>query len=50
MEAKIRYIWLDEEDNERISKNPPINECRSPFGGLYTPHYEKVVLITVKEE
>lgn len=49
MTGKIRYIWTDEDGNERVSKEPPTDECRSPFGGHYTPDYKKVVFFEVEE-
>lgn len=50
MENVLRYIWLDDEGNENISKEPPLNLCRSAFGGFYTPEYKKVLLIPIKDE
>jgi len=50
MTGKIRYIWMDADDKEHISKYPPIDACRSMMGGMYTPNYRKVVLIEVEED
>lgn len=50
MKGNIRYIWLDEDGNERITKQKPRDACRSMMGGTYTPYYRKVVLIEVDEE
>jgi hypothetical protein len=47
--GKIRYIWTDEDGNERVSKEPPINACRSMMGGNYTPPYKKAVFFEVEE-
>lgn len=49
MKGKIRYIWNDEDGNERITKQEPQDACRSMMGGTYTPEYRKVVLIEVDE-
>ena len=50
MKVKIRYIWTDEDNMERITKEPPINACKGCMGGYYTPNWAKVVLIEVEEE
>lgn len=50
MNGKIRYIWNDEDGEERISKQKPTDMCRSPMGGFYTPDYRKVVVIEIEEE
>lgn len=47
---KIRYIWEDEDGNEKISKYPPINAYRGMMGGTYTPNYRKVVLMEVEDD
>lgn len=46
----IRYYWCDEDGNEQISRQPPVEAERSPFGGTYTPNYRRVVLIEVEDE
>lgn len=50
MKAKIRYIWVDEDGMEHITKELPINACRAYMGGHYTPNWKKVVLIEVEED
>lgn len=50
MKGKIRYIWNDEDGNEHITKQEPLDACRSIMGGTYTPDYRKVVLIEVEED
>jgi hypothetical protein len=50
MSTVMRYYWRDAEDCEQISRQPPIDACRSPFGGTYTPNYRCVVLTEVEDE
>lgn len=50
MTGKIRYIWIDEDNKEQISQEPPVDACRSMMGNSYTPEYRQVVLIEVKED
>lgn len=47
--AKLYYRWNDEDGNERITPQKPINACRSWMGGSnYTPDYKKVVVIDIE--
>lgn len=50
MKGRIRYIWIDQDGSEHITKQEPRDACRSMMGGTYTPDYLKVVLIEVEEE
>lgn len=47
--ARIYYRWVDEEDEERITRNPP-GAITSVFGGKYVPEYTQVVVIPVVQD
>jgi hypothetical protein len=50
MLAQIRYIWRNEDGEERITGSVPVNAGRNMFGGSYTPEYQRVVLIPVEDQ
>lgn len=47
--GKIRYIWLDVDNEEHITKEPP-RPIPSIMGGWYTPDYRRVVIIEIEDE
>lgn len=49
MTAKIRYLWKDDDGNEQISKDQPIEAARWMMGA-YTPNYRKVVIIEIEDD
>jgi hypothetical protein len=47
--GKIRYIWLDANDEEHITKEPP-DPIQGCMGGWYTPDYRRVMIIEIEDE
>lgn len=47
--GKIRYIWYDVDEEERITKEPP-EPIRGLMGGWYTPNYRRVMVIEIENE